>query len=123
MDFITAQDMEFRSAMERGSQELLDAIKWARKGFNPGTSEKPVKLPPDWSDRRSPDYEAIKGNRPAKRPSNERVREMMERGLSPKEIANELKTSHQKIVAISKTIKLQRRRNDFEERLNQQLWG
>lgn len=123
MDFVTAQDMEHRTAMEMGSQELLEAIRWARKGFNPGTSKKPVKLPPDWSDRRSPDYEAMKGNRPVKRPSNERVREMIERGLSPKEITRELKTSHQKIVAISKTIKLERRRDDFEERLNRQLWG
>jgi DNA-binding NarL/FixJ family response regulator len=123
MDFLTAQDMEHRAAMERGSQELLEAINWARKGYNPGTREKPLKLPPDWSDRRSPNYEAMRGNRPEKRPSNERIREMMERGLSPKEIASELKTSHQKIVAISKTIKLERRRDDFEERIHQQLWG
>jgi DNA-binding NarL/FixJ family response regulator len=123
MDFVTAQDMEHRTAMERGSQELLEAIRWARKGFNPGTSEKPVKLPPDWSDRCAPDYASMRGNRPEKRPSNERIREMMERGLSPKEIASELKTSHQKIVAISKTIKLERRRDDFEERIHQQLWG
>lgn len=123
MDFVTAQDMAHRAAMERGSQQLLEAIHWARKGYNPATRQEPIKLPPDWSDRRAPDYESMRGNRPEKRPSNARIREMMERGLAPKQIARELKTSHQRVVAIMKTIKLQRRRDDFEERLNQSLWG
>jgi hypothetical protein len=119
MDFVTAQDMDHRAAMERGSKELLDAITWARKGFNPGTSAKPLKLPPDGTNRRSLEVKALD----EKRPSNEIVREMIERGLKPKEIARELKISVQKAVVIAKTIKLQRRRDDFEERINQRLWG
>jgi hypothetical protein len=48
---------------------------------------------------------------------------MMERDMTVGEIAKAVNHSHQKVGAIMKAIKLQRRRNDFEERLHQKLWG
>jgi hypothetical protein len=121
MDYISAADMEYRTAMERGSQQLLQAIKWARKGYNPATSQNALKLPPDWSQREQRVIEIKKRAKP--RPCNDRVREMMERGMEAKDIAREMKANVRKISWIMKAIKLQRRRDDFDERIHQSLWG
>lgn len=123
MDRLVELDRLYRKSMQQGSAELLEAIKWARKGYNPGTREEPVKLPPDWSKRVAPDYESKKEDRPVKRPSNDRVREMMERGMKAGEIARELKMSHQKVVWAMKAIKLQRRPDRQLEMIRTGLWG
>jgi DNA-binding NarL/FixJ family response regulator len=119
MDSISMADAQFRKEMERASDQLVRAIHWARKGYNPATPTEPMKLPPDWSSREQRVIEMKE--RAVPRPSNERIREMMERGMKPGEIARELKMSAQKVTWVMKAIKLQRRRDDFEERLNQQL--
>jgi hypothetical protein len=121
MDNISMADKIYRDAMQRGSDQLAQAIHWARKGYNPGTSEAPLKLPPDWSDRERRIIEVRE--RAAPRPSNERIREMMERGLEAGQIARELKVNVQKITWAMKAIKLERRRDDFDQRINQSLWG
>lgn len=124
MDSITSSDLTYRDAMTRGSHELLQAIIWARKGYNPGTRTEPVKLPPDWSNRTMIDLEAQQEKRrESRRPANNRIREMMERGLSPKQIAKELKTSHQRVVWAMKAIKLERRSDRQMEMIRTGLWG
>lgn len=122
-DAIATLDRVHRAHMEKGSRDLLEAILYARRGFNPGTSESPLKLPPDYTEKRSPDYAAMKGNRPVKRPPNDRIKEMMERGLGAVEIAKELKCSRQKITAIMKAIKLERRSDRQMEMIRKGLWG
>lgn len=122
MDDINIQDMKYRKEMQEGSRNLLMAILWARKGYNPGTSEEPMKLPPDYTSKVAPDY-ASKPKRPRSVPSTDSIREMMERGMGANEIAAALKQSRQKVVASMKAIKLERRRDDFDKRINQQLWG
>jgi hypothetical protein len=122
-DSIATLDREYRKQMVEGSNRLLQAILYARKGYNPGTRETPIKLPPDYTERRAPDYTAMKGNRPVKRPPNDRIREMMERGLTAQQIAAELKCSRQEIVAIMKTIKLERRSDRQMEMIRTGLWG
>lgn len=124
MDSITSSDLTYRDAMAKGSHELLQAIIWARKGYNPATREEPLKLPPDWSKRTVfGDAEAKENRQPTTRPSNERIREMMERGLTAKQIAKELKTNHQKIVWIMKSIRLERRSDRQMEMIRTGLWG
>lgn len=124
MDSITSLDLTYRDAMTKGSQQLLQAITWARRGYNPGTREEPIKLPPDWSNR-TPIVDAeSKGNRRnSPRASNERIREMMERGLPPKQIARELKMSQQKVVWAMKAIKLERRSDRQMDMIRTGLWG
>lgn len=124
MDSITSSDLTYRDAMAKGSHELLQAIIWARKGYNPATREEPLKLPPDWSKRTMIDLEAQEEKRrESRRPANDRIREMMERGLSPKQIAKELKTNHQEIVWIMKSIRLERRSDRQMEMIRTGLWG
>jgi hypothetical protein len=48
---------------------------------------------------------------------------MMERGMEAKDIAREMKANVRKISWMMKAIKLQHRRDDFEERIHQSLWG
>lgn len=120
MDEIDSHDMKYRKEMESGSQRLLKAIHWARKGYNPATSKEPLKLPPDWSDRQQRVIEIKK--RAAPRPSNERIREMMERGLKASDIARELKVNRQKIVWAMKAIKLERRPDRQMEMIRTGLW-
>jgi DNA-binding CsgD family transcriptional regulator len=122
-DKLATLDREHRKHMEQGSRQLLEAILYAKRGYNPGTREAPLKLPPDYTEKRAPDYAAMKGNRPDKRPSNERIKEMMERGLTSQEIAAELKCSRQKITAIMKAIKLERRPDRQMEMIRTGLWG
>lgn len=116
------QDMTYRNEMERGSAQLVQAIRWARLGHNPGTAKEPVKLPPDWTNKVAPDY-ASKPKYPRSVPCSQRVQEMMDQGKNAGEIAAVLKQSRQKVVIAMKTAKLQQRKDDFEERINQQLWG
>ena len=124
MDSITSSDLAHRDAMAKGSHELLQAIVWARKGYNPATREEPIKLPPDWSGRNAfNEAAAEKKERAAPRPSNERIREMMERGLKAGQIARELKINHQKIVWAMKAIKLERRSDRQMEMIRTGLWG
>lgn len=124
MDEINSRDRLYRKEMEQGSHELLQAILWARKGYNPATREEPIKLPPDWSNRNVfNDAEAKESRRDTPRPSNERIREMMERGLTAKQIATELKTNHQKIVWAMKAIRLERRSDRQMEMIRTGLWG
>lgn len=124
MDSITSSDLTYRDAMTRGSHELLQAIIWARKGYNPATREEPVKLPPDWSSRNAfAEVAAEKRERAAPRPSNERIREMMARGLKAGQIARELKMNHQKVVWAMKAIKLERRSDRQMEMIRTGLWG
>jgi hypothetical protein len=122
-DSISESDRLNRQHMENGSKMLLDAILWARQGRNPGTREEPIRLPPDFTNKAAPDYASMRGNRPEKRPSNERIREMIERGLEAHQIATELKCSRQKVVAIMKAIKLQRRPDRRDEMIRTGLWG
>ena len=121
MDSISMADAQFRKEMERASNQLVQAIHWARKGYNPATPTEPMKLPPDWSSREQRAIEIRE--RAAPRPSNERIREMMERGMRPGQIARDLKMSAQKVTWVMKAIKLQRRRDDLDEHINQSLWG
>lgn len=124
MDSITSFDLSYREAMTKGSHELLQAINWARKGYNPATREEPLNLPPDWSARNAfNEAAAEKKERAAPRPSNERIREMMERGLTPGQIARELKMNHQKVVWAMKAIKLERRPDRQMEMIRKGLWG
>lgn len=122
MDSITSSDLDHRSKMTKGSDELLEAINWARKGYNPGTREEPVKLPPDWSNR-NVITEVEPKDRAPRRASNEHIREMMERGLKPSEIARELKMNQQKVVWVMKSIRLQRRSDRQTEMIRKGLWG
>lgn len=122
MDYLVLADRTHREAMQRGSEQLLQAIKWARKGYNPSTRQEPLKLPPDWTNKVAPDY-ASKPKRARSVPCSERVREMMEQGMDASEIAAELKQSRQKVVIAMKTVKARQRSDDFEDRLNQKLWG
>ena len=121
MDSITSSDLTYRDAMTKGSQQLLQAITWARKGYNPGTREEPLKLPPDWTDKCAPPPTGKRRSETV--PCSEQIREMMQRDMTAGEIASVLNHSHQTVTAIMKAIKLQRRRSDFEERLHQKLWG
>lgn len=124
MDEINSRDRLYRKEMEQGSHELLQAILWAREGYNPATREEPIKLPPDWSKRNVfADAQDKESRRDIPRPSNERIREMMERGLTAKQIAKELKTNHQKIVWIMKSIRLERRSDRQMEMIRTGLWG
>ncbi len=120
-DYLALSDQLHRKAMEEGSAKLLEAIVWARKGYNPGTREEPLKLPPDWTDKCAPPPTGKRRSETV--PCSEQIREMMERDMTAGEIASVLNHSHQKVTAIMKAIKLQRRRSDFEERLHQKLWG
>lgn len=123
-DSIATLDRVHRAHMEKGSRDLLEAILYAKRGFNPGTSESPLKLPPDYTGKRSPGYPSMKkGNRPIKRPPNDRIKEMMERGLGAVEIAKELKCSRQKVVAIMEIIKRERRSDRQMEMIRKGLWG
>lgn len=122
MDYLVLADRTHREAMQRASEQLLQAIKWARKGYNPSTRQEPLKLPPDWTNKVAPDYSA-KPKYPRSVPCSERVREMMEEGMEASEIAAVLKQSRQKVVIAMKTAKLQRRSEDFQKRINQKLWG
>jgi len=120
-DSVAQSDRLYRQSMQEGSHKLLEAIHWARKGYNPGTSEEAVRLPPDWANRKQI---VIDHKEPAvRRPSNERIREMMERGLTAVEIAKEMKCSRQKIVAIMKAIKLELRPDRQMEMIRTGLWG
>ena len=124
MDSITSSDLAHSDEMAKGSHELLQAIIWARKGYNPATREEPIKLPPYWSGRNAfNEAAAEKKERAAPRPSNERIREMMERGLKAGQIARELKINHQKIVWAMKAIKLERRSDRQMEMIRTGLWG
>lgn len=124
MDEINSRDALYRKEMEQGSYNLLKAIEWARKGYNPATSEEPLKLPPDWSARNAfNEAAAEKKERATPRPSNERIREMMERGLKAGQIARELKMNHQKVVWAMKAIKLERRPDRQMEMIRTGLWG
>lgn len=124
MDSITSSDLTYRDAMTRGSHELLQAILWARKGYNPATRQEALKLPPDWSKRSAHVDSAVqKALNGVRRPSNERIREMMERGLKPGQIARELKMNHQKVVWAMKAIKLERRSDRQMEMIRTGLWG
>lgn len=116
------QDMTYRNEMERGSAQLVQAIRWARLGHNPSTAKEPVKLPPDWTNKVAPDY-ASKPKYPRSVPCSQRVQEMMEQGMNANEIAAVLKQSRQKVVIAMKTAKTQRRSDDFDIRINQKLWG
>jgi DNA-binding NarL/FixJ family response regulator len=120
-DYVNAADRAHREEMARASSRLLEAINWARKGYNPGTSHDAIKLPPDWTGReiRSAEYK----ERAAPRPSNERVREMLKQGLSPGEIARELKVSHQRVVWMIKAIKTERKSDRQMEMIRSNLWG
>jgi hypothetical protein len=120
-DYLTISDQLHRKAMQDGSRKLLEAIRWARKGYNPGTAEEPMKLPPDWTNKCAPPPTGKRRSETV--PCSEQIREMMERDMTVGEIAKAVNHSHQKVGAIMKAIKLQRRRNDFEERLHQKLWG
>lgn len=111
MDSVSIADLHYRNTMERGSRHLSEAISWARKGYNPGTSTDAFKLPPDWSNREQ--RIAQVKERASPRPCNERVREMMERNLKAGQIARELKINVQKVTWMMQAIKLQRRREDF----------
>lgn len=122
-DKLSTSDRLHRKQMEEGSRQLLHAISYALKGYNPGTREAPIKLPPDYTDKKSPDYESMKGRRPEKRPSNDRIREMMERDMTAYQIAAELKCSHQKVTAIMRAIKLERRPDRKMEMIRSGLWG
>lgn len=122
MDYLVLADRTHREAMQRGSEQLLQAIKWARLGHNPVTRQEPLKLPPDWTNKVAPDYSA-KPKYPRSVPCSERVRELMDEGREVSEIAAVLKQSRQKVLIAMKTVKLQRRKDDFEERINQKLWG
>lgn len=122
MDEINSRDMLYRKEMEQGSENLLRAIEWARKGYNPATREEPLKLPPDYTERSAPKYDE-KPKVPRAMPSVKRIREMMERGMKASEIASVLKQSRQKVEAITRKIKLERRSEDFGERYKQDLWG
>ena len=122
MDEINSRDALYRKEMEQGSYNLLKAIEWARKGYNPATSEKAFKLPPDYTERSAPKCDE-KLQAPRAMPSVERIREMMERGMKASEIASVLKQSRQKVEAIMRKIKLERRREDFGRRYEQDLWG
>lgn len=122
MDEINSRDALYRKEMEQGSYNLLKAIEWARKGYNPATSEKAFKLPPDYTERSALKCDE-KLQAPRAMPSVERIREMMERGMKASEIASVLKQSRQKVEAIMRKIKLERRREDFGRRYEQDLWG
>lgn len=122
-DAISILDQGYRDQMVYGSQQLLKAILHARKGYNPGTPDCPMKLPPDYTGRALPDYAARKGSRLSRRPSNEVVREMMERGMTSVEIAKELQCSRQMISAVMKAIQLQRRPDRQMEMIRKGLWG
>lgn len=122
MDSLSTQDMMYRQQMERGSARLAEAIKWARKGYNPATPDEPMKLPPDWTNKIAPDY-AKKAKHPRSAPSAARVREMMERGMQANEIASVLKQSRERVEGIMRKIKLERRREDFGQRYQQDRWG
>jgi hypothetical protein len=122
MDEINSQDMKYRKEMEGGSRNLLMAILWARKGYNPATREEPLKLPPDYTERVAPKYDE-RPKLPRAMPSPDRIREMMERGMNANEIASAMKQSRQKVHAVMQKIKLERRRDCFDERYKQDLWG
>lgn len=121
-DYLALSDQLHRKAMEDGSAKLLEAIVWARKGYNPGTREEPLKLPPDWTNKIAPDY-STKRKWPRAVPSTDKVRELMEEGLTANEIAAILKQSRQKVTAVMKSIKLMRHRDELDERINKALWG
>ena len=122
MDEINSRDTLYRKEMEQGSYNLLKAIEWARKGYNPATSEKAFRLPPDYSEREAPKY-SDKPKTPRAMPSVKRIREMMERGMKASEIASVLKQSRQRVEAIMRKIKLERRSEDFGQRYQQDRWG
>ena len=122
MDYVVIADREYREAMQRGSDELLAAINWARKGYNPATRTEPIKLPPDWSNRNAT-AEVEPKERAPRRASNERIREMMERNMKAGEIARELKMNHQKVVWAMKSIRLERRSDRQMEMIRKGLWG
>jgi hypothetical protein len=120
-DHINESDRRYREAMSMGSQNLLEAIHWARKGYNPGTSEEPLKLPPDWSDRQR---RAEEGQlRAGPRPSNDEVREMMEREMTAGQISRQLQINVQKITWIMKAIKLELRPDRQANMIRSGLWG
>ena len=129
-DDLTAADMAHRQRMETGSRNLREAIRLARKGINPQTPTRPVKLPPDGNER------GLSGERHAERkaeryaerrerqriPQIERIMVMHRAGSSNKEIAREFQMSWQKVASL---IHMRRNaeRNGFRDRYEAETWG
>ena len=130
MDNLSFADKLHRDNMETSSRNLREAIRLARKGINPQTPARPVKLPPAGNERglSGERYAERKAERYAERrerqrlPQIERIMIMHRAGSSNKEIAREFKLSWQKVASL---IHMRRNaeRNGFRDRYEAETWG
>lgn len=119
-------DMTYRQQMETGSRNLREAIRLARRGINPQTPSRPVKLPPAGNERGQSGYGHAE--RMAERrawhglPQIERIMVMHRAGATNKEIAREFKLSWQKVASM-----IDHRRKaehkGFRDRYEADTWG
>lgn len=123
MDSLSFQDHQHREAMRKSSDQLRQAILDARNGVCPATPLFPKRLPKDYSNATGPKPDTREGWDRSRRPTNERVREMMERKKSAGEIAAALKISVQKASAIMQAIRKRREPSQLEVDLKAKLWG
>lgn len=107
--------------MRRGSDMLRDAILAHLRGTAPATRLEPVKLPPDFTGREYQPRPSRK--RKVQRPTNERVKEFMDLGMSAGQIGAELNISQQKARSIMQIIRNRRSPTELDLALKAKLWG